>query len=443
MTEFRELAEQCARPDGNDGELYAETRRKRNFEWDGPTLKSVRTDRDGGAGLRIFADDRLGFAYANLSRLDADWLIDQARANRNLLPPDPDEGLTAAEPEGENRDDWYDSTAEQGVEERRDRVTDRIEATLESEEKLRNLQVEYEESTARFELYRNGSFVAGERRTRFSVSAWAVCQGNSDVQSGFQRQTGYRREDLDVEAVLEDAVRDGRRKLGASPPESRTGAVLLEPRASSGLLRLVKDMLDGKAVARGRSGWSVEDLGEDLGAEGVTVLDDPSRTAGAANAVFDAEGYRMEPVTLVDAGTLETFLTNQYVSNRLDLVNNHRAARSYSSLPDVGSTNFYLKPGENTPDELRHQLDSGPVVTGIQPGSGLDSVAGQFSVGASGYFVENGRRTRAFDEATLSGDVEDLLSGVLERGNDLPDGYSVAAPSLLVEELSLGGSESS
>ena len=206
---------------------------------------------------------------------------------------------------------------------------------------------------------------------------------------------------------------------------------------------LTATSMDGKAVARGRSGWGVENLGDSPGNEAVTVVDDPARSAGASNAVFDAEGHRMQPVTLIDRGTLKTFLTNQYVSNRLDLSNNHRAARSYSSLPGVGTTNFYLEPGDQSLDELRDELHSGPVVTGIQPGSGLDSVAGHFSVGASGYFVENGQRTRAFDEATLSGTVGDLLSGVRERGEDLPEGYSVAAPSLLVEELSLGGSESS
>lgn len=441
MREFNELADQCKRAAGIEHDLYAETRTKKNFEWDGSTLKSIRTDHDGGVGLRTLGDERSGFAYTNLAAVDADWLLDQARANRELLPADSNQELTDAAPSRDVQTEWYDTTVRDDIVDRKKQVETVVSETLEQEDVLRNLQVEYQEIDTRFELYRDGEFRAGERRTRFSVSAWAICEGDSDVQSGFQQQTSYRHEDLNVRDVLSDAVRNGRRKLGASPPESETTTVLLTPRSASSLLRLVKDMLDGEAVAKGRSAWDLDTIGTSVGNKRVTVRDDPAREAGSSNSVYDAEGHRMEPVTLIDDGECTNILTNQYVSNQLEIDNNHRAARGYSSTPRVGSTNFYLEPGDGSAGDLREELGSGPVVTGIQPGSGLDAVGGQFSVGASGFYLENGEQADAFDEATISGEVESFLNNVIRVGSDIPLGYSVACPSLLVNDLSLGGSE--
>ncbi len=442
MREFNELAVRCERSAGIDHDLYAETRKKQNFEWDGTTLKSIRTDNDGGVGLRTLGEERSGFAYTNLAAVDAEWLLEQARTNRDLLPSDSNQELTDAEPaDGEMETKWFDSTVEDDTTARKDQVEALVSETLERENLLRNLQVEYQEIDTTFELYRDGEYRAGERRSRFSLSAWAICEEDSDVQSGFQQQTSFRHEDLNVQDVLSDAVRDGRRKLGASSPESVTTTVLLSPRAASGLLRLVKDMLDGEAVAKGRSAWDLDTIGTSVGNDRVTVRDDPAREAGSSNSVYDAEGHRMEPITLIDEGECTNILTNQYVSNQLSIQNNYRAVRGYSSTPRVGSTNFFLEPGEATAESLRDQLESGPVVSGIQPGSGLDAVGGQFSVGASGYYLEDGEPAEAFDEATISGEVESFLGNVLRVGSDLPLGYSVASPSLLVEDLSLGGSE--
>jgi PmbA protein len=441
MFEFQTLAKNCAQESDGEHELYSETKRKKNLEWDGSTIKSVRTDRDAGAGFRVSEDDRIGLAYANASVMEPDWLVEQAEANRRLLPVDEHQSLSFATPSGSIGERWFDASLQDNIADRRDRITASISSLLDEKEGLKNLQVEYEEQEHQFELYRNGQLIAGERRSSFSISSWAVCESDSDVQSGFQQQTCYQYDSLSIDDVLRESVEHGLNKLGAEPPESRTGPILLKPRAASGLLRLVRSMLDGESVARGRSAWGPETIGNTVAKESITIKDDPSLEAGASNRQYDAEGYPLEPINLIDNGTCQGFLTNQYVSDRLELDNNHRATRNFTSRPNVTSTNFCLEKGNNSHAELEESLGSGPVVTSIQPGSGIDSVAGQFSVGASGYMIKSGRKASPFDEATISGDVEDLLKGVDSIGNNPPKGYSIASPSLLLEELSLGGSD--
>lgn len=441
MREFEDLSDECGDQTSLDHELYASRRRKRNLEWDGTTLKSVRTDRDGGAGLRIKNKNRFGFAYSNLADLDVRWLIQQAEANQRLISPDPHKTLSDAPKGRDFSNQWFDDSVLEPITSRQEKITSAIRRKMETEDVLANLQVEYEERIDRFELYRDNAFTSGERKSSFGLSAWAVCEDDGDVQSGYHQQTCYTYGEIDIENLLDEAIEYGRQKLGATPPESQTGAVLLNPRAASGLMHLVKDMLDGDSVARGRSAWGVDRLGEDVGHETVTIIDHPERESGASNRTYCDEGHDVQQLVLIDSGTLNHFLTNQYVSNRLEIPNNYRASRSYASRPKVSCTNFYLQPGERSSEQLQDELDTGPVITDIQPGSGLDPISGHFSVGASGYFVRNGKKSEPFNEATLSGEVEDLLGGVLGVGDDLMNGYGVAAPSLLVDKLSLGGSD--
>lgn len=439
MTTYGELARTVDQKTATSQELYVEESRRKKVEWDGETVKSVESERDSGASLRVFEDNRIGFSYANKEELDPDWLVEQSKRTQSLLPEDEHHALSDADPDEETVDEWYDSTIEESASERVEGVTERIRHYLEAEDEVKNLQVTFSESEDHSHLYRDTQCLAEERRTSFSISTWAVCDDGEDVQSGFERQGTFGYSHLDVDGVISRAITKGKQKLGATPPDSRTGPAVLDAQAASGLLRLLKQMTDGEAVVKGRSAWGQEKLGETIADESVTLVDDPSRETGAANRRYDAEGHRMGPVAVVEDGVYRAFLTNQYVASRTGRENNHRAARQYSSRPSVGTTNFCLSPGETSFGAMKEKLGDGPVITGIQPASGLDSVAGHFSVGCSGYFVKNGSMAQPFDEATISGDIEDFLTNLEAIGTSLPPGYSVASPALMVSELSLGG----
>lgn len=439
--EFDEVADACIQKNSDEQELYGQKKLKRNVEWDGTTPKSIRTDSDGGVGYRVSRGDSIGFAYSNLSEIDPDWLWDCADKNCELVSPEEHAQLSGADQSQEIALEWFDDTINQGFADRKNEVTHQIEHKLETTDNLKNLQVEFQERIGCFELFRNVGLIAGEVTTSFAISAWAICESGDSVQSGFQRQSSYCYADLNIDHVLEEAIEEGKRKLGADSPESQTGGVLLNSKVTSGLLRLIRDMANGESVAKGRSAWRKSDRGNMVGNDKVTIIDDPRHSEGASCSTFDSEGYKSDPITIVDDGELNEFLTNQYVSNRLELSNNHRSSRQYASSPSVSSTNFVLTPGDKSFSGLEEELGDGPVVTSIQPGSGLDSVAGQFSVGASGYFVKNGKYDGSFDEATLSGTVDELLGGITAKGESLPRGYSLSGPPILVEQLSLGGNE--
>lgn len=439
MTEWLSLARDCHEASNTDNELYAETTLSRSYDWDGGTLESSKLDRDAGAGLRLCQDGRIGFAYANESRLEASELVDRAESARRLMDPEEHRRLPKSSLRGETDSTWCDAAVQSSPDPRVRALQDRIEAGL-GDEAVRTLQASYSEERRRASLFLNGEPVTSQTYTRFQVGIWAVCTDGDTVETGYEHQAGVAFDDLNLSGVIDDAIERGRRQLGSDPPTSHTGAAVLGARAASGLLRLVRRMLDGEAVVNGRSAWSRDRLESRVGNEHVTVRDHPSLEGGGGNRTFDAEGYRLEPLTLIEEGIYRHCISNDTLNARGSLPEVHRASRGYQARPGVGTTNFHLVPGDRPLDELLAELGEGPVITAIQPGSGLDPVAGHFSVGAKGYLVRNGQFHRPFTEGTISGEIERLLNDVRGIGARLPRGYVTASPPLLVEGLSLGGS---
>lgn len=441
MDGFGELARQCHRRADTDNELYGEIDRSRSQRWDAATVESSELERDAGAGLRLHEGQRIGMAYANQPGLDAGDLTDRAQGTLELMESDPH--LRLADPSIQDTEDttWYDPSINNSSGDRARQVEALIQPRLESDD-VKTLQVSLTERLRHVSLFREGNRCFRQSYTRFQLGVWAVCGDGDNTETGYEHQTAVSFGNLELERVFDEAVKRGRRQLSSEPPDSRSGPAVLTARAASGLLKLARRMLDGEAVVNGRSAWSSDRIDDSVGNERINLVDDPGLERGGANVTFDAEGYRLGPSVLVENGQYVRCLGNDYLTRRSEVPVVHRASRRYRSRPGVGSTNFYLEPGDATFEDLIRELGEGPVVTDIQPGSGLDTVSGHFSVGAKGYFVHNGQFQRPFTEGTISGTLEELLGHVRSIGERLPAGYGTASPPVLVDTLSLGGSGS-
>lgn len=435
---FDDLAKQCDREVDGDTELWAESELERSLEWDGDVLKTSETSQDSGAMLRLVNDGSIGSAYANADELSSDYLIDNARDTARFLEPDEHRGLSESEAEDIYTDRWFDGTVEGSIDSRRASIESALADGLDRDG-IRTLQVTLSESKHRTHLYREGEPLVEQLRSRYSFSVWAVCERDGEVETGFDVQSSWQWPDLDFDDVIGRAIDRGKRQLGAEPAEGYKGTILLTNHAATTLMRLVRQVLDGESVVKGRSAWSQDRVGETVAGDNITIVDDPERSGGAGNLEYDAEGHETERVSLVENGVYRQFLTNQYVASRADVDNVNRASRSFKSRPEIGHTNLYIEPGKESFSTLEEQLSDGPVVTGIQPGSGLDAVAGHLSVGAKGYYRSADGGRQPFSEGTLSGSLETFLKNIVKLGDTLPPGRRLASPALLVEDLTLGG----
>jgi PmbA protein len=152
---------------------------------------------------------------------------------------------------------------------------------------------------------------------------------------------------------------------------------------------------------------------------------------------FDAEGVKVKKLAIIDEGVLTTWLLDTATARELGLVTTGHAHRGVSSSPSPGSYNLHLEAGEPTPAELISDIKQGFYVTDLI-GSGVNGVTGDYSRGASGFWIENGEVTYPVSEVTIAGHLLSIFKS-MTPANDLEFRYGVNAPTVRIEGLTLGG----
>jgi PmbA protein len=231
----------------------------------------------------------------------------------------------------------------------------------------------------------------------------------------------------------------GERTVARSNPrkvETCKVPVVYDPRVSASLVGHLVGAINGASIAR-KTSFLKDRMGEQLFANNIRIIDDPLRVRGLRSQTFDAEGVRVKKHALIDEGVLTTWLLDCATARELGLVTTGHAHRGVSSSPSPGSYNLHLEPGEMTPKELISDIKQGFYVTDLI-GSGVNGVTGDYSRGASGFWIENGEITYPVSEVTIAGHLLPMFKSLV-AANDLEFRYGVNAPTLRIEGLTLGG----
>src|ERR1700712_4249779 len=212
--------------------------------------------------------------------------------------------------------------------------------------------------------------------------------------------------------------------------------VVFDPRGSGSLVGPLGGAGNGGSIAR-KTSFLNDKLGEQLFARNIRIIDDPLRVRGLRSQSFDAEGVTVKKFAIVDDGVLTSWLLDSATARELGLVTTGHAHRGVSSSPSPGSYNLPLEAGKATPAELISDIKQGFYVTDLI-GSGVNGVTGDYSRGASGFWIENGDITYAVSEVTIAGHLFEIFKS-LAPANDLEFRYGVNAPTLRIEGLTVGG----
>jgi len=240
------------------------------------------------------------------------------------------------------------------------------------------------------------------------------------------------------EAVGQEAGRRVVKKLGGRKIKSIAVPVVLNPQVASGLAGIVFGAASGSRVFR-RSKFLVDKVGQQVASPMITIVDDATMMDGVASRPFDGEGIKTSQVVVVEKGVLKGYLCDSYAARRLNLRPTGNAVRGYQSTPGVGASNLFIKNGETSPADIIKSVKNGLYLTDMF-GSGMNAVTGDFSQGASGFWIENGELTYPVQEITIAGNVLKALSNVKAVGNDLSFKLgSTASPTLLIAEMTVGG----
>jgi PmbA protein len=243
-------------------------------------------------------------------------------------------------------------------------------------------------------------------------------------------------------AELDDAIEIGRRAgertvRRLNPAKARTGPVnvVFDPRVARGFAGHLAGAINGASVAR-KTSFLRDKMGEQILPNGVMVTDNPLRQRGSASRPFDGEGIAAGELLMVEDGVLKHWFLSHSIALELGLKTNGRGARSGSTV-SATSTNFAFEPGSFSPEDLIKSIGTGLYVTEVI-GQGVNMVTGEYSRGASGYWIENGELAHPVSEVTIAGNLKDMFMNLV-LANDLDRNFGTAAPTLAITGMTLAG----
>jgi PmbA protein len=213
--------------------------------------------------------------------------------------------------------------------------------------------------------------------------------------------------------------------------------VVFAPEIARGLVGSIFGAASGDAIYRGASIFAGR-LGEQIAAESVTVVDDGTIPGGSGTSPFDAEGLPTRRTVIVERGILRSYILNTYTGRKLGMKSTGNAGRGLAGNPYIDSGNLFLEAGSQSVDEILGGIERGLYVTRLM-GQGVNLVTGDYSRGAAGLWIENGRLAYPVHEITIAGNLKQMLRNISAVGSDLVFRGSTAAPTLRIDGMTIAG----
>jgi PmbA protein len=387
--------------------------------------------------LRVFVGQRVANISANAGA-DIAALAERAVAMAKVSPEDPFQSLAdpALLSTGVDDLDLFDPTELSGDQLR--------EAALEAEEAALGVSgvTNSAGSGAGFGygglvLATSHGFTGHYVGSRFSRSVSVIAGEGTGMERDYDFSSRIHFNELEDAATI--GRRAGERAVKRlKPRKAKTGpvTVVFDPRVARGIAGHLAGAINGASVAR-KTSFLRDSMGKQVASAAITVTDDPTRRRGSASRPFDGEGVRGKPLVMVDEGVLQQWFLSTSAAKELGLVTNGRGARHGTSV-SPSSTNLAIEPGTISPEDMIAGLPSGFYVTEVF-GQGVNMVTGEYSRGASGFWIENGELAYPVAEVTIASNLKDMFLRMVPA-SDVDRNYGTAAPTLLIEGMTLAGS---
>ncbi|MEY2445530.1 MAG: PmbA protein [Ilumatobacteraceae bacterium] len=396
-----------------------------------------------GVGIRVIRDGRTGFAYAGvLDEAAVAEVLAEARDNVQFGTPDQWAGL--AEPDGVDvieQDLWSDALADFPTDQKIALAKELEGLTLAVDQRIRVDDANYADVFSESAV----ATTTGIRRTGRENGCYVVVSTLADdgdeTQTGFGFSVGRSPSEFDLAKAAREASDRATRLLGATKPSTKRTTVVLDPYVTASFLGIISSTLNGEAVAKGRSLF-MDRLGETVASGIVTLVDDPTNPKAYTATDVDGEGLAARRNVLIERGVLKQFVHSSYSARRVGGKSTGNAIRGgFKGTPGVGCLALQLLPGQRDQDALIADVDDGVLIQSVSGlHSGVNAISGDFSAGASGLSISNGKLGGPIREFTIASTLQRMLLDVVEVGNDvdwLP--MRAAGVTLVIRDVTMSG----
>jgi PmbA protein len=400
--------------------------------------ESIEQAESVGLGLRVF----VGQSSATLSTSETSAesltrLAQQAVAIARVAPPDAharlaDESLLAKHIAALDVDSHVPDMATL------QRLARETEAAGRSHEGITNSEgADASASRSEVALATSHGFAGSYANSRYAISLSLIAGSGADMQRDYDYAYVTHFADLPApETVGHEAAARTLARMNPRKVASQTAPVYFDPRAGRQLLSAFASAISGSSITRGTS-FLKDCLGKPIFGKNIRITDDPARPRGLGSRAFDAEGVTVKPMDFVHTGELKSWLLDTRSANQLGLTTTGHASRGLASAPHPSTSNFYLHAGEKAPEALMREIGDGFYVTETI-GHGTNLITGDFSVGASGFWIEAGGRAFPVSEVTIAGNLRDMFTTLIPA-DDLVFRYATNVPTLAIPQMTIAG----
>jgi PmbA protein len=440
-----EAIERARRAGADHAEAFVQSSRSFGVEVNRGKIETLKQSAARGLGLRVLVGGAQGFVSSNdLSRERIEDLARRVVALARLSTPDPANAFPApdeAGPAGGSDLDLFDPEVLALPAEKKIEMAIELErVALAHDPRIRRTDGAHVTSGAGASVIANShGLVRASSGT--AVSAYVVPL--ADDRDGRQQSGGYgmtqrRLEALPpMETIALEAARRAVARIGARPVPTARVPVVMHPDIAEAWIGEILDAFSAESVIQ-KSSWLTEKLGETIASSLVTLVDDGRLRGRVGSAPHDGEGVATRRNVLIERGVCAMFLYDTYHARRAGTRSTGSAVRGYSSVPGIGSHNLYLEPGADTPEAILRRVDRGFYMDD-QGSFGFNSVTGDYSFQAQGFWIERGEKQFPVDGVTVASNSLDMLRNVVAVGNDLRWEGSVASPTILIAEMTVSG----
>ncbi len=440
LTLAEKLVSKALKAGADAAEIYLSAGRNLSVNILNGAIETIEEADSAGAGIRVIAGGSIGFSYSNsLDMRSLDQTIDMAVKFARLTTPDDNNllpelgGVTPVE-------DLYDPDLEDISLDRKIALAIELEKMAISDARItKSSGSSYSEGITEIFIASSAGTARSYRASGCSLGVGVVAEKGDQKKTG--SEYGMRRFFSDLPPTEEIAAKAARKAYEMLDPrmvKTQRASVIFDPDVAGSLLRGVIAALNGERVLQGAS-FLAHSMDSRFASPLLTITDDGTRARSTGAAPFDGEGVPTQRRILVDRGVVKSFLYNAIAARRAGTVSTGNASRNgYSSLPGIGTHHISLGPGKQSRSEIIAVTDRGLLLNGVT-GYGIDAVSGNFSGGASGFWIEKGEIVYPVEGLTIAGSGEAILNGIDMMGNDIDMNRSFASPTFRVAEMQIGG----
>jgi PmbA protein len=389
-------------------------------------------------GLRVMVGLRSAIVSTNqINRVGLDTLAERAIAMARSVPEDKFSGLAEFPCSTPFADLDLDDAEEPGPEVLVARAAEAEDAARAIPGVTNSEGASASWSRTAFTLAATNGFAGGYSRTSSSIAATVLAGTSTTMERDYEYSVAVHHADVENPGLV--GRRAGERAVRRLNPRRLASGrmpVIFDPRVSGSLVSHFASCINGASVARNTSILKNR-MGDRIFPAGIYIHDDPLRPRGLRSRPFDGEGVAGQPRSLIEDGVLKTWLLDCRTGRQLGLATTGHAGRSPSSPPSPGPTNLWMAEGAVTPAALLGGVGNGLYVTELI-GSGFNQVTGDYSRGAVGFLIRNGRIEEPVSGITIAGNIMSIFEKITPA-DDLEFKSSVNAPTVLIEEMTIAG----